>query len=113
MPAGVKVERPLSKEDGVFDFDTKYMSQGKGGKKMGGGKQGAQGYSQVPADLPTDLYKKAEATALAVYKAIGCEGIARVDLLIDEKTDVVYFNEINPLPGSLYAHNWRAVASLM
>jgi D-alanine-D-alanine ligase len=19
----------------------------------------------------------------------------------------VYFNEVNPLPGSLYAHNWR------
>lgn len=102
------VERPLSKEDGVFDFDTKYMNNGKGGKKMGGGKQGAQGYSQVPAELPDDLYKKAEETALKVYRAIGCEGIARVDLLIDEKTGTVFFNEVNPLPGSLYAHNWRA-----
>jgi len=102
------VERPLSKEDGVFDFDTKYMNNGKGGKKMGGGKQGAQGYSEVPAKLPPELYKKAEDTALAVYKALGCEGIARVDLLIDSKTGTVYFNEVNPLPGSLYAHNWRA-----
>jgi D-alanine-D-alanine ligase len=106
-PQAAMVERPLSKEDGVFDFESKYMNQGKGGKKMGG-KQGAQGYSQVPADLPEDLYKQAEKTALRVYKAIGCEGIARVDLLIDNKSKTVYFNEVNPLPGSLYAHNWRA-----
>ena len=41
-----------------------------------------------------------------VYKALGCSGIARVDMLIDSKTGKVYFNEVNPLPGGLYAHNW-------
>ncbi len=46
--------------------------------------------------------------AQKVYHAVGCEGIARIDLLIDTKAEVVYFNEINPLPGDLYAHNWRA-----
>jgi D-alanine-D-alanine ligase len=52
------------------------------------------------------LYDKAVETGLAVYRAIGCSGIARVDMLIDSKTNKVYFNEVNPLPGSLYAHNW-------
>ncbi|MFO0782047.1 MAG: hypothetical protein U0524_04150, partial [Candidatus Saccharimonadales bacterium] len=33
--------------------------------------------------------------------------IARVDMLIDQKTGEVYFNEVNPLPGGLYAHNWN------
>jgi D-alanine-D-alanine ligase len=28
-------------------------------------------------------------------------------MLIDSKTNEVYFNEVNPLPGSLYAHNWN------
>jgi D-alanine-D-alanine ligase len=28
-------------------------------------------------------------------------------LLIDSKAGQVYLNEINPLPGSLYGHNWR------
>jgi len=103
------LEQPIVHEDGVFDFDTKYMNQGKGGKKMGGeASQGSQGYSRLPADLPKDLYKTAQEVASTVYKSIGCTGIARVDLLIDSKTNVVYFNEINPLPGSLYAHNWRA-----
>lgn len=102
------VEEPLAKDDGVFDFETKYMNQGKGGKKMGGGKSGAQGYSRIPADIPKKVYDASLETAVAVYKAIGCEGIARIDLLIDGKSGKVYFNEINPLPGSLYNHNWRA-----
>ena len=101
------LERPLTKADDFFDFDTKYMNGGKGGKK-GGGKSGAQGYSQLPAELPKPLYDKAEALGLDVYRALGCQGIARVDMLIDEKQSKVYFNEVNPLPGSLYSHNWRA-----
>jgi D-alanine-D-alanine ligase len=97
------VERPLAKEE-FFDFDSKYMS---GGKKNGP-KQGAQGYSELPVKLPGSLYDDTVETALAVYRAVECEGLARIDLLIDSKASVVYFNEINPLPGDLYAHNWRA-----
>lgn len=97
-------ERPLLKGD-FFDFDTKYINEG--GKKSEG-KQGAQGYSELPANLPDDLYNEAIRVAKSVYRSTECEGTARVDLLIDSKKKVVYFNEINPLPGSLYAHNWRA-----
>ena len=101
------LEQPLTKPEDFFDFEAKYMQ---GGKKGGNqkGKAGAQGYSKIQVDLAEDLYKKAEKTALDSYKAIHCEGISRVDLLIDSKTKEVYFNEINPLPGGLYAHNWRA-----
>ncbi|MBI1857286.1 D-alanine--D-alanine ligase [Candidatus Saccharibacteria bacterium] len=100
------LERPLTKPEDFFDFDTKYLQGGKGGKK--GGSKGAQGYSELPAKLSDELYKKAENTGLSVYRALGCQGIARVDMLIDFKTEIVYFNEVNPLPGGLYAHNWRA-----
>lgn len=100
------VERPLEHDGDFFDFETKYMN---GGKKKGGVKKsGAQGYSQLPAELPGNLYEASVETAKAVYRAVGCEGIARIDLLIDSKAQKVYFNEINPLPGSLYMHNWRA-----
>jgi len=102
------LEQPMVHADDFFDFDTKYMGQGgKGGKKGGGGKQGAQGYSIIPAQLDAGLYRAAEETGLAVYRALGCSGMARVDMLIDSKAKKVYFNEVNPLPGSLYAHNWR------
>jgi len=102
------IERPLTQSDDFFDFDTKYINGG--GKKSGGkqsGASGAQGYSELPAKLRDDLSVRALEVAAAVYKAIGATGMARVDLLIDSKTDTVYFNEVNPLPGSLYSHNWR------
>jgi len=105
QPRPALLERPMTKPEDFFDFDTKYMQGGKKGKSNGGTK-GAQGYSQIPADLTKELYKTAEETGLAVYKAFGCSGIARVDMLIDGKTKKVYFNEVNPLPGGLYAHNW-------
>jgi D-alanine-D-alanine ligase len=108
-PRPALLEQPTTKGEDFFDFDTKYMQQGtgKGKSKMGGAKQGAQGYSQIPAPLPEKLYARAEAMGLAVFQALGCQGMARVDMLIDGKTGQVFFNEVNPLPGSLYAHNWR------
>jgi D-alanine-D-alanine ligase len=105
-PIPAFLEQPLLKTEDFFDFETKYMQGGKGGKK-GGKAGGAQGYSTIPAALPEDIYAKAVTTGLAVYKAIGCTGTARVDMLIDSATGVVYFNEVNPLPGGLYAHNWQ------
>lgn len=102
------LERPLTDPEDFFDFDTKYLNGGKKGSGKKGGKKGAQGYSEIPAKLSKALYEKAEKTGLEVYKALGCQGIARVDMLIDSKTEDVYFNEVNPLPGGLYAHNFRA-----
>lgn len=102
------LERPLTDTEDFFDFETKYMQGGKKGGGKKGATKGAQGYSELPAKLPKELYKTAEKTALSTYRALGCQGIARVDLLIDSKANTVYFNEANPLPGSLYAHNWRA-----
>lgn len=101
------LEKPMTKPEDFFDFDAKYLNGGKKGGGKKGGIKGSQGYSEVPAKLPGDLYKKAEAMALEIYRALGCEGIARVDLLVDEKANKVYFNEVNPLPGSLYNHNWQ------
>ncbi len=100
------LEQPMTKPDDFFDFDTKYLQGGKKGKGKGGVK-GAQGYSQIPAELPKAIYEKAEQLGLRIYWLLGCSGIARVDMLIDEKVGKVYFNEVNPLPGSLYAHNWN------
>lgn len=104
-PVPSLLERPLVKDNDFFDFEKKYINEG--GKKAGA-KKGAQGYSELPAKLEQGMYDKAVETAISSYKAIECQGIARVDLLIDSSTKKVYFNELNPLPGDLYSHNWRA-----
>jgi D-alanine-D-alanine ligase len=107
-PVPALVEQPLTKPEDFFDFETKYMNNGKkGGGKGKSGSHGSQGYSKIPADLPGKLYDQAEALALKTYRVLNCSGTARIDLLIDGKAGKVYLNEINPLPGSLYAHNWR------
>lgn len=109
QPEPALLEQPLTNAEDFFDFDQKYIRAGgkKGGAKQSGGSKSAQGYSKIPADIPKELYDKALATGLDVFRVLGCDGIARVDMLIDEKSKKVYFNEVNPLPGSLYAHNWR------
>jgi len=102
-PVPAMLEQPMVKPDDFFDFETKYMS---GGKK-GGGKKGAQGYSKIPADIPKNLYDIAvEEVGIPVYKVLGCAGTARVEMPIYTKKRKIYFNEVNPLPGSLYSHNW-------
>lgn len=106
QPKPALLERPLTKPEDFHDFEAKYMHGGKkGGSK---GAKGAQGYSELPAQLDEKLYSKAEKAGLEVYRALGCQGTARVDMLINSKTGTVYFNEVNPLPGSLYSHNWQA-----
>lgn len=107
QPKPALLEQPLTQSEDFFDFDTKYLQGGKKGVKGKGGAKGVQGYSQIPAKVPEEVYVRAEATGTEVYKALGCSGIARVDMLIDSKTKKVYFNEVNPLPGGLYAHNWN------
>jgi D-alanine-D-alanine ligase len=106
-PIPALLEQPMTKAEDFFDFNTKYMQGGKKGGKKGGSAKGAQGYSQIPADIPKDLYDQAQNVGLSVYKALGCSGTARVDMLVDSKSNEVYFNEVNPLPGSLYSHNWN------
>lgn len=106
IPEPAFLEQPTAKGEDFFDFDTKYMQGGKKGGTKNGSK-GAQGYSRIPADLDEELYKRAENVGIEVYKVIGCCGVARVDMLIDTKQRVVYFNEVNPMPGDLYAHNWQ------
>lgn len=52
----------------------------------------------VPADITDDERDRVRATALAVYRALGCRGIARVDLFLTADGRIV-LNEVNTLPG--------------
>jgi D-alanine-D-alanine ligase len=49
------------------------------------------------ADLDEALGRRIRATALEAYRAIGCEGFARVDFLLAGAE--LYLNEINTIPG--------------
>ncbi|MDI9325186.1 MAG: D-alanine--D-alanine ligase [Alphaproteobacteria bacterium] len=96
------LEKPLHKKE-LFDFNDKYMH---GGKK--GDSQTEQApYSELPAQIDESLEQEAKEMGIAVYRVLGAQGIMRIDFLYDTKEKKLYVNEINILPGSLYAHNWR------
>ncbi|WP_306336369.1 D-alanine--(R)-lactate ligase [Streptomyces sp. KL118A] len=52
----------------------------------------------VPADIPAESRTLVQETAKAVYRALGCKGLARVDLFLKEDGTVV-LNEVNTFPG--------------
>jgi D-alanine---(R)-lactate ligase len=52
----------------------------------------------VPADISAESRALVQRTAKAVYRALGCRGLARVDMFLKEDGQVV-LNEVNTLPG--------------
>jgi D-alanine---(R)-lactate ligase len=52
----------------------------------------------VPADIPVESRALVQETAKAIYRALGCKGLARVDMFLLEDGTVM-LNEVNTLPG--------------
>lgn len=52
----------------------------------------------VPADLSVEDRDRVKETAKKVYQALGCRGLARVDLFMQADGSIV-LNEVNTLPG--------------
>lgn len=64
----------------------------------------------IPADLPKGKIEEIRELAKKAFKSIDGRGLARVDFFIEEKTEKVYINEINTMPGftkiSMYPKLW-------
>jgi len=52
----------------------------------------------VPADIPAESRALVQESAKTVYRALGCSGLARVDMFLKDDGTVV-LNEVNTLPG--------------
>ncbi|SDJ09800.1 D-alanine--D-alanine ligase [Lentzea albidocapillata subsp. violacea] len=52
----------------------------------------------VPADIPAESRALVQETAKVVYRALGCSGLARVDMFLTPNGKVV-LNEVNTMPG--------------
>ncbi len=52
-----------------------------------------------PAELPDGVTERAQALALETYKLLGCHGVARVDLMLDENSGELMVLETNVVPG--------------
>jgi D-alanine-D-alanine ligase len=67
--------------------------------------------TKVPADLAAERTDELRRLAVDCYRAVECEGMARVDFLLETATDRLYINEINTIPGftsiSMYPKMWE------
>lgn len=52
----------------------------------------------VPANLPEYQRRKIQETAKSIYTALGCKGLARVDMFLN-KDGCIVLNEVNTMPG--------------
>jgi D-alanine-D-alanine ligase len=82
-----------------YDYEDKYVLN--------------QARTVLPADLPKNEIYEMRRLAVECYKAVGCEGMARVDFLRETSTAKIYINEINTIPGftaiSMFPKMWEYV----
>lgn len=97
-------EEPLHSKD-ILSYEDKYVSNAKGGNAKGM----ASVSRIIPANLSPEDRENVREMAVKSFKALGCNGVARIDFMIDDDTGKLYFNEINTIPGSLAFYLWEPV----
>lgn len=91
--------------DEILSYKDKYLG---GGKNDGPSKGMASLGRKIPADLSKEKSDEIRDLSCRIFKALGASGVVRIDYLLDTKTDTVYANEINTIPGSLAFYLWEA-----
>ena len=66
---------------------------------------------ELPAKLSSEKTAEMQSLAVRCFEAVGCEGMGRVDFLMETATEAFYVNEINTIPGftsiSMYPKMWE------
>lgn len=112
------LEQPVRTEgEELLTFQEKYMRGGGGGKGGPAVRRGAKQQERaagmasldrlIPAPLPEARTQEIRELAVRVFQLFECAGVARIDFMIDEAVDQVYFNEINTIPGSFSFYLWE------
>lgn len=90
-------EIKMQNEEDFYSYEAKYINE-------------SAAQLIWPASLEDTLLKQLQDTALTVFQMLECNGLARCDFFVEEKTNTIYFNELNTLPGfteiSMYPKLW-------
>ncbi|MBM3726214.1 MAG: D-alanine--D-alanine ligase [Acidobacteria bacterium] len=80
-----------------YDYEDKYLLD--------------QARIELPARLSDEQTAEIRRLAVEAYQALECEGMSRVDFLLEEATGQFYVNEVNTIPGftsiSMYPKMWE------
>ncbi len=92
----IRVAGVRGREDSFYDFTTKYLDDA--------------AELDVPAKVDDDVADTVRQLAIRAFRAIDCQGLARVDFFLTEDGPII--NEINTMPGfttiSMYPRMWAA-----
>jgi D-alanine-D-alanine ligase len=81
-----------------YDFEAKYLDDA---LKL-----------EIPAQVPAPVRDRVRELSLRAFRALDCEGLARVDFFYEEATGRVLLNEVNTIPGftpkSMFPMLWAA-----
>lgn len=92
----IRVEGVRGREDGFYDFATKYLDEG--------------AELDVPAKIDDDVATEVRELAIRAFDAVECQGLARVDFFLTDDGPLI--NELNTMPGfttiSMYPRMWAA-----
>ncbi|WP_395307247.1 D-alanine--D-alanine ligase family protein [Mycobacterium sp. AMU20-3851] len=92
----IRVAGVRDREDNFYDFATKYLDDA--------------AELDVPAKVDDDIADELRVLAVRAFRAVDCQGLARVDFFLTENGPVI--NEINTMPGfttiSMYPRMWAA-----
>lgn len=98
-------EEPVNTDE-ILSYEDKY---GGGDGKKGGGK-GMSGLKRLlPAPISPELREQVRNLAIQTFKALGCNGVSRIDFLLDTEENKLWVNEINTIPGSLSFYLWEPI----
>jgi D-alanine-D-alanine ligase len=84
-PTALPVVEAVPREEDFYDYEARYEI----GKTT----------FVCPAELSAHTTARAQELAVQVYELLGCHGVARVDLMLDEDSGELWVLETNVVPG--------------
>ena len=94
------LEKPKTQKE-ILSFDEKYLQNPNQKSGMSNFKR------ELPAKITNELWDKIVDMSKTAYKICKLNGLVRIDYLLNDKTQQVYINEINTIPGSLSFYLWQ------
>ena len=83
--SALPVVEAVPRDEGFYDYESRYEI----GKTT----------FVCPADLPPETTERAQELALSVYELLGCHGVARIDLMLEQSSGELWVLETNVVPG--------------
>jgi D-alanine-D-alanine ligase len=84
-PVALPIVEAVPREEEFYDYESRY--------EIG------MTTFVCPAELPAAITERAQGLALEVYRLLGCHGVARVDLMLEQEREELWVLETNVVPG--------------